>query len=162
MAVSAVPAGFHTVTPGLTCKNAAEAIDFYKKALGAVEVMRMASPDGRIMHAELKVGNSHVFLGDAWPGMTAAPTPNAAPSQSLYLYLENVDAAYEQAVAAGATGAMPVADMFWGDRMAKVIDPYGHHWTLATHVEDVAPDEMDRRSKEWMSQMAKAQAAGQG
>jgi PhnB protein len=162
MPVSAVPAGFHTLTPGLTCKNAATAIDFYKKAFGAVEVMRMASPDGRIMHAELKVGDSHLFLGDEWPGMTEAPTPGAAPSQSLYVYVENVDGVYDQAVAAGASGAMPIADMFWGDRMGKVIDPFGHHWTLATHVEDVEPAEMERRSLEWMSQMAsKAAAAGQ-
>lgn len=164
MAVSAIPTGFHSITPGLTCKNAAEAIDFYKKAFGATEVMRMDSPDGRIMHAELKIGDSHLFLGDEWPGMTAAPSAGASPSQSIYLYVENVDGVFEQAVAAGGTGAMPVADMFWGDRMGKVIDPFGHHWTLATHVEDVEPAEMERRSREWMAQMAgsKAQAAGQG
>jgi PhnB protein len=163
MPVSAIPGGFHTVTPGLTCKNAAAAIELYKKAFGATEIMRMPSPDGRIMHAELKIGDSHVFLADEYPGMSAAPTPGAAPSQSIHLYVKDVDSAYQKAVDAGCTGVMPVADMFWGDRFGKVIDPFGHHWNMATHTEDVAPAEMDRRAKEWMAQMAqKSQAAGKG
>ena len=164
MPVSAIPEGFHTVTSGLTCKNAAAAIDLYKKAFGATEISRMPSPDGRIMHAELKIGDSHLFLADEYPGMSAAPAPGAAPSHSLYLYVKDVDASYEKAVNAGCTGVMPVADMFWGDRFGKVVDPFGHHWNLATHTEDDAPAEMERRAKEWMPQMAqqKSQAAGQG
>ena len=164
MPVSAIPEGFHTITTGLTCKNAAAAIDLYKKAFAATEISRMPSPDGRIMHAELKIGDSHLFLADEYPGMSAAPTPGTAPSHSLYLYVKDVDASYQKAVDAGCTGVMPVADMFWGDRFGKVVDPFGHHWNLATHTEDVAPVEMERRAKEWMAQMAqqKSQAAGQG
>jgi len=163
MPVSAIPEGFHTITPGLTCKNAAAAIELYKKAFGATEISRMPSPDGRIMHAELKIGDSHLFLADEYPGMSAAPTPGAAPSQSLYLYVKDVDAAYQKAVNAGCTGVMPVADMFWGDRFGKVVDPFGHHWNMATHTEEVAPADMERRAKEWMAQMAqKSQAAGKG
>jgi len=161
MAAQAIPQGFHSITPGLTCKNAAEAIALYKKAFGATERSRMAGPDGRIMHAEIQIGDSMIFLADEFPGMSAAPAPGSLPSQSLYLYVADVDATYKQAVAAGCQAAMPVSDMFWGDRFGKVIDPYGHHWSLATHTEDVAPAEMERRSVEWMANMAKAKSAGQ-
>ena len=160
MPVQAIPEGFHTLTPGLTCKNASAAIDLYKRAFGAVERNRMASPDGRIVHAELQIGDSRMFLADEFPGVSAAPEQGQPPSLSMYLYVEDVDALYKKAVDAGCTGAMSVADMFWGDRFGKVIDPFGHHWNLATHTEDVAPAELERRSKEWMAQMAKAQAAG--
>ena len=159
MPVNAIPEGFHTITPGLTCKNAAAAIELYKKAFGATELSRMPSPDGRIMHAELKIGDSHLFLADEYPGMSAAPAPGSAPSQSLYLYVKDVDSAYEKAVEAGCTGVMPVADMFWGDRFGKVVDPFGHHWNMATHTEDVAPEEMEHRAKEWMAQMAQKSRA---
>ena len=162
MAVQAVPQGFHTVTPGLTCKDAAQAIELYKTAFGAIEHSRMAGPDGKIVHAEIQVGDSRIFLADEFPGMSAAPTEGSLPSQSIYLYVENVDSVYQQAVASGCKEGMPPADMFWGDRFGKVIDPFGHHWNLATHTEDVAPDEMERRSKEWMASMAaKAKSAGQ-
>ena len=162
MTVQAIPQGFHAITPGLTCKNAAEAIELYKKAFGATERSRMASPDGRIMHAELQIGDSMFFLGDEFPGMSAAPAAGSLPSQSLYVYVKDADATYKQALAAGCKEGMPIADMFWGDRMGKVIDPFGHHWTLATHVEDVAPAEMERRSNEWMAKMAGvAKSAGQ-
>jgi PhnB protein len=161
MAVKAIPQGFHTITPGLACKNAAQAIELYKKAFGATEKSRMASPDGKIMHAELQIGDSMLFLADEFPGMSAAPTPGALPSQSLYLYVEDVDSVFKQAIAAGCTEGMPVSDMFWGDRFGKVVDPFGHHWNLATHTEDVAPAEMERRGKEWMASMAKAKTAGQ-
>jgi len=162
MTVQAIPQGFHSLTAGLACKNAAQAIDLYKKAFGATEHSRMASPDGRIMHAELQIGDSMLFLADEFPGMTAAPAPGVLPAQSLYLYVKDVDATYQQAVAAGCQGAMPVQDMFWGDRFGKVVDPFGHHWNLATHVEDVAPAEMERRAKEWMAKMAgMAKSAGQ-
>ena len=162
MPVKAIPQGFHTITPGLICKNASAAIELYKKAFGAAEVNRMADPSGRIMHAELQIGDSRLFLSDEIPGMAMAPTAGAPPSQSLYLYVEDVDATYKRAVAAGCNEGMPVANMFWGDRFGKVVDPEGHHWNLATHVEDVEPAEMERRSQEWMKQMAqRAQAAGQ-
>ena len=158
MPVSAIPEGFHTVTPGLTCKNAAAAIELYKKAFGATEIMRMPSPDGRIMHAELKIGDSHLFLADEYAGMSAAPTPGAAPSQSLYLYVKDVDSAYQKAVDAGCTGAMPVADMFWGDRFGKLADPFGHEWAMATHKEDLSPEEIHKRGQAAMAAMCPEQS----
>jgi PhnB protein len=162
MTVQAIPQGFHSLTPGLTCKDAAKAIEVYKKAFGATERSRFAGPDGKIMHAELQIGDSMIFLADEFPGMSAAPTQGAPPSQAVYMYVPNVDATYDQAVAAGCQGAMPVSDMFWGDRFGKVIDPFGHHWNLATHTEDVAPAEMERRGKEWMAKMASmSKSAGQ-
>src|SRR5438445_1864573 len=162
MTVQAIPQGFHSVTPGLTCRNAAQAIELYKTAFGALERSRMASPDGKIMHAEIQIGDSMIFLADEYPGMSAAPSEGAPPSQAIYLYVQDVDSVYKQAVAAGCKEAMPVADMFWGDRFGKVVDPFGHHWNLATHIEDVAPAEMERRSMEWMAAMAsRANSAGQ-
>jgi PhnB protein len=157
--VRAVPEGFHTVTPYLTCKNAAQAIDYYKSVFGATEVMRMAGPDGKIGHAEIQIGNSRIMLGDEFPGMSCAPTPGAKNACGLFLYLEDVESSFNRAVAAGATVDMPLADQFWGDRYGKLTDPFGHNWGLAQHVEDVAPDEMMRRSAEWSAKMAKA--AGQ-
>jgi uncharacterized glyoxalase superfamily protein PhnB len=162
MTAQAIPQGFHSLTPGLTCKDTAKAIEVYKKAFGATERSRMAGPDGRIMHAELQIGDSMMFLADEFPGMSAAPAQGAPPSQSVYLYVPDVDATYDRALAAGCQGAMPVSDMFWGDRFGKVIDPFGHHWNLATHTEDVAPAEMERRAKEWMAKMASmSKSAGQ-
>lgn len=153
-----IPEGYHTVTPGLTCKNAAQAIEFYKKAFGAQEIMSMPSPDGKITHAEMRIGDSVIFVNDEFPGMCAAPS-RSVPSSSLFLYVANVDSTFDQAVAAGASPAMPVQDMFWGDRYGKVVDPFGHHWGIATHTEDVAPEEIDRRTKAYFASLAKA--AGQ-
>lgn len=158
--VSPIPPGFHSVSPALTCKDAARAIDFYKEAFGATEIMRMAGPGGSIGHAELRIGDSVLFVSDEFPGMSAAPTPGAIPSTYLFMYTEDVDATFKRALAAGATESMPVADMFWGDRYGKLTDPFGHTWGVATHVEDVAPDEMERRAAEWTASMAKAAAAG--
>ena len=160
--VRAVPEGYHNVTPYLTCKNTAKAIDFYKSVFGATEVMRMVGPDGKIGHAELKIGDSHVFLADEFPGMNSAPTPGVKNACGIFLYLENVDAAFNRATSAGATVDMPLANQFWGDRYGKITDPFGHQWGLSQHVEDVAPDEMKRRSEEWQAKMAKAAAAGHG
>jgi len=163
-AVRAVPEGFHTVTASITCKDAARAIEFYKKAFGAVERVRMASPDGQVNHAELQIGDSIIFMGDEFPGMTAAPAKGALPSGSIYLYVEDADSVFHQAVKAGCEESMPVTNMFWGDRYGKVIDPFGHHWGISTHVEDVSAEEMHRRAAEWMAQMSakpKASAAGQ-
>ncbi|MGH9704694.1 MAG: VOC family protein [Candidatus Acidiferrales bacterium] len=153
-AVKAIPEGYQTITPSITCRDAAKAIDFYKKAFGAQEIMRMGSPDGKIMHAELQLGNSRFMLNDEMPGMAAAPNPTATTSCSLFVYVSDVDSVFKQAVSAGAKVEMPVQDMFWGDRYGKVTDPFGHHWGLATHVEDVAPDEMERRSKAFMAKAA--------
>lgn len=160
--VSPIPQGFHSITPALTCKDAGRAIDFYKKAFGATETVCMAGPGGRIMHAELRIGDSVIFVSDEWPGMAAAPTPGAVPSSYIFLYSEDVDTVFNRAVAAGAKSSMPVSNMFWGDRYGKLTDPFGHTWGIATHVEDVAPEEMKRRSEEWTATMAKAAAASAG
>lgn len=157
--VRPIPEGYHSISPALTCKDAARAIDFYKKAFGATEIMRMAGPGGSVAHAELRIGDSVIFVSDEMPGMSAAPAPTATPSSYLFLYTEDVDSTFNRAVAAGATVAMPVSDMFWGDRFGKVTDPFGHSWGVATHVEDVAPEEMERRSAEWAATMAKGASA---
>jgi PhnB protein len=158
--VRAIPEGYHTITPYLTCKSSAEAIDFYKSVFGAKEIMRMAGPDGKIGHAEIQIGDSKVMLADEFPGMSAAPKPGTMNSSALFLYLENVDATFNRAVSAGAKVDMPLANQFWGDRYGKLTDPFGHQWALAQHVEDVSPDEMIRRQKEFAEKMAKSQAAG--
>jgi PhnB protein len=154
--VAAIPAGYHTLTPHLTCRGAARAIDFYKKAFGAKEKVRMANPDGSVMHAELQIGNSVFMLGD--PMMPNAESPSNAAG--LFIYSENTDKAFAKAIAAGATAEMPPADMFWGDRYAKLVDPFGHRWSIATHIEDVSPKEMKRRGQEYMAQMASQQQKG--
>ncbi|HKW56936.1 MAG TPA: VOC family protein [Candidatus Acidoferrum sp.] len=159
--VSPIPQGYHSITSALTCKNAEKAIDFYKQAFGATEIMRMAGPGGSIGHAELRIGDSVIFVSDEFPGMSAAPVSGALPASYLFLYTADVDATFERALAAGATESMPVTNMFWGDRYGKVTDPFGHTWGVATHVEDVAPAEMERRAAEWQANMAKAAAAGQ-
>jgi len=158
--VLAVPAGYHTVTPYLVCNGAADAIAFYKKAFGAQEIMRMPGPDGRLMHAEIKIGDSHVMIGDEAPQMGAtSPATLKGTTVHLFIYSQNVDKAFAQATAAGATVEMPPMDMFWGDRYCKLADPYGHKWSMATHIEDVSPKEMARRSAEAMAQQAKAASA---
>ena len=158
--VRAIPEGYHNVIPYLTCKNSAQAIDFYKSAFGAIEIMRMTTPDGKVSHAELKIGDSHVFLADEFPGMSTAPTPGVKNACGIFLYLENVDGAFNRAVTGGAKVDMPLENQFWGDRYGKITDPFGHSWGLAQHVEDVAPAEMEKRAKEWQAKMAKAAAAG--
>ena len=149
--------GYQTVTPNLTVRNGAEAIEFYKKAFGAEEIMRVPGPDGKsIMHAEIRVGTSRIMLGDEAPSMGClAPVTLGGPGGSLYVYVPDVDAAFKQAVAAGAKALMPVTDMFYGDRFGQVEDPSGHRWGLATHVEDLSPEEMARRQREFFASMAK-------
>ncbi len=152
--VSPIPQGYRTVTPQLTVRGAAEAINFYKRAFGARELMRMASPDGKVMHAELKVGDSVVFLGDEFPDMGCkSPQTLGGASGALHVYVPNVDAAFKRAVDAGAQVTMPVADMFWGDRYGKVRDPFGHEWGLATHKEDLTPAQTRKRAEEFFKQM---------
>lgn len=155
--VQAIPAGFHTVTPGLSVRGAAEALEFYKRAFGAREVMRMPGPDGKsIMHAEIRVGSSHIFLADEFPDMGCrSPQSLGGSTTALYLYVPNVDAAFKRAVEAGAQVKMPVMDMFWGDRFGRVADPFGHEWGLATHKEDLTPREIGKRAQAWFAQMPK-------
>ena len=151
-----VPEGYHTVTPALTVKHGAEAIEFYKRAFGAQEVMRMNNPDGKIMHAEIKVGDSRIMLNDEMPDMGClSPASVGGPTGSLYLYVPDVDAAFQRAVTAGAKVLMPVTDMFWGDRFGQVEDSSGHRWSLATHVEDLAPEEIAQRHREFLASVAK-------
>jgi PhnB protein len=151
--VKAQPASFHTITPQLTVRDAARAIDFYKRALGAREVARMASPDGKIMHAELRIGDSVFFLGDEFPeGGCRSPESLGGTSGALHVYVPNVDAAFKRAVDAGAQSRMPVADMFWGDRYGKIADPFGHEWGLATHKEDLTSAQQKKRAEEFFKQ----------
>jgi PhnB protein len=148
MAVKPVPEGYHTVTPYLSVDNAAEAIEYYKRAFGAKERGRMDAPGGTIGHAELEIGDSLVMLSDALPQFaTRPPKELGGTSVSVMLYVEDVDAVVKRAVDAGATIEMDVADQFWGDRFGVVQDPYGHLWSIATHVEDVPPEEMAERAK---------------
>ena len=147
--VKPIPEGMHSLTPHLICANASEAIAFYKKAFGATELFRMASPDGKIGHAQIKIGDSVVMLTDEAPQRNAlGPKSLKGTPVSLYLYVENADKSFEQAVAAGATAVMPLADMFWGDRWGLVEDPFGHQWHIAAHTRDVSAEEMQRAMKE--------------
>jgi len=156
MPVKPIPDGYHTVTPYLYIKDATRAIDFYKKAFGAVEIMRMPGPEGKgIGHAELKIGDSFIYMADEWPGTSlSSPEKLGGTTVSIHLYVKDADALFKQAVAAGAKVEMPLTDMFWGDRFGKVMDPFGHSWSIATHKEDVPPDEMARRGAEAMKQMS--------
>jgi PhnB protein len=146
MAVKPIPDGYHTVTPYLIVKGAAAAIDFYKRAFGAVELMRMESPDGRVGHAEIKIGDSPVMLADEHPEIGAmSPQTLGGSAVHLAVYITDVDARFKQAIAAGGKEARPVRDQFYGDRSGTLVDPFGHQWTLATHMEDVSHEEMCRR-----------------
>jgi len=147
-----VPVGYHTVTPHLVVRDGNKAIDFYKAAFGAKELMRMPGPGGAIMHAELKVGDSRIMLADEWPqGPKSASSLGGSPVV-VSLYVTNADAVYERAVKAGAKVLMPLGDAFWGDRYGQVQDPFGHIWSVATHKEDVTPKEMARRAAAFMAQ----------
>lgn len=149
--VKAVPEGYRTVTPYLYVRGAAKAIDFYTRAFGAVERFRMPGPNQAIMHAELQIGDSMLMLSDENPKMEAmSPQALGGCPGSIFLYVEDVDAWFARATAAGAKAKMPPTDMFWGDRFCALVDPYGHHWGIATHKEDVTPEEMARRGKEVM------------
>lgn len=146
MAVAPIPAGYHSVTPYLIVRGAAEAISFYCRAFGARELMRLDSPDGRVGHAEIEIGDSRVMLADEFPEMGArSPESFGGSPVNLLVYVDDVDALAEQAVAAGARLVQAVKDQFYGDRSCLLSDPFGHSWTLATHVEDVSPEEITRR-----------------
>lgn len=155
--INPIPEGYHTITPYLCIKGAADALEFYKKAFGAEERCRMPGADGKsVMHAEIKIGDSLVMLSDECPGMGGnSPATLGGTTGSLNIYVNDVDAAFNRAVAAGASAIMPPANMFWGDRFCKIRDPFGHEWSIATHVEDVPPQEMPQRAAEAMKQWSK-------
>jgi PhnB protein len=153
MAVQPIPQGYHTATPYLIVKDAARALEFYKQAFGAVEMMRFADPGGKVGHAEIKVGDSVIMLADEFPDMGfRSPQSLGGSPVGILLYVDNVDQRFNQALAAGATVSRPVKDQFYGDRSGTLTDPFGHVWTLATHVEDVSLEEVSRRFESQMKQ----------
>jgi PhnB protein len=159
--VNAIPPGYHSITPYLVVNEASRAIEFYKQAFGAKETVRMGGPGGKVGHAELKIGDSMLMLSDEMPGSgTRSPQSLGGSPVSIFMYVESVDSVFNQAVKAGVKADMPPQDMFWGDRFGKLTDPFGHSWAIATHIEDVAPQEMEKRAQAAMAQMA--QGAGQG
>ncbi len=154
--VKPIPEGYHSLTPSLVVDNAAGAIEWYKKALGAEEMYRMPGPDGKtIVHAEIRIGDSILMLSDEYP-QSGIKSPKAlgATTSGLMLYVDDVDAAFNRAVAAGATVRHPVSDMFWGDRMGNLTDPFGHSWSIATHKEDLTPAQIEERGREFLKKMA--------
>jgi PhnB protein len=155
MAVQPIPEGYKTVSPYLAVDDAEKAIEYYKKAFGAEETVRMNGPDGRIGHAELKIGDSHLMLSDPFPqSSTKPPTELGGTSVSIFMYVEDVDAVVQKAVDQGATVTMEVEDQFWGDRFGSITDPFGHNWSIATHIEDLTPEEIEERGKAAMAAMA--------
>ena len=154
-AVKPIPEGYHNVTPYLFVRSAASAIEFYKSIFAATEIMRMAGPNGKIMHAELKIGDSIVMLADENP-QTGVMSPQTIGgfSVGLHVYIENVDAVIKKAVESGAKLLRPIKNQFYGDRSGSLLDPFGHMWSVATHVEDVSPEEMRKRMTAAMSQTA--------
>jgi PhnB protein len=150
-----VPEGYNTVTPYLAVEDAAAAIEYYKKAFGAKERVRMDAPDGKIGHAEIEIGDSIVMLSDPFPqASTKPPKELGGTSASVFLYVEDVDSVVQDAIDAGATVTMPIENQFWGDRFGSITDPFGHLWSIATHVEDVPPEEMAERAKAAMAAMS--------
>ena len=151
MPVKPIPEGYHSVTPYLIVKGAAAAIDFYKRAFSATEIMRLGAPGGKIGHAEIQIGDSRIMLADEHPEMNAsAPQSPGSSGVGICLYVEDVDTMVAQAIGAGAKVQRPLQDQFYGDRSATLEDPFGHVWTVATHIEDVSPDEIHRRMEEMM------------
>jgi PhnB protein len=154
MPAQPIPEGYHTVTPYLAVDDAARAIAYYKEAFGAKEGVRMDGPNGMVAHAELEIGDSHVMLSDPFPqASTKPPKELGGTSVSIMMYVEDVDGVVKQAVDAGGTVLMEVADQFWGDRLGTVQDPFGHSWSIGTHVEDLTPEEIAERAKAAMAEM---------
>jgi PhnB protein len=152
MATKPIPEGYHALTPYLAVDDAARAIEYYKEAFGAKERGRMGAPDGKISHAELEIGDSLIMLSDSFPqSSTRPPSELSGTSASVFMYVEDVDAVVKRAVDAGASITMEVADQFWGDRFGAVTDPFGHVWSIATHIEDLTPDEIAERGKAAMA-----------
>jgi uncharacterized glyoxalase superfamily protein PhnB len=151
----AIPRGYHTVTPSLVVAGAAKALDFYKQAFGAEEISRFPGPDGSLMHAEFRIGDSVIMMGDEMPDQGGGRGPKAIGGTpvSFFIYTEGVDTAWKRAVDAGAKTVMPLADQFWGDRTGCLEDPFGHRWWLAQHIKDMTPEEMQRAAESFFSQM---------
>ena len=150
------PKGYHTVTPSLFVAGATKALEFYKKALGAEELMRFEGPDGKIMHSEIKVGDSIVMLADEMPEYGGkGPKSIGGTPVSFFVYGENVDAAWKRALDAGAKEIQPLADQFWGDRTGCLEDPFGHHWWLAQHIEDLTPEQIRKNAEAFFAQPAR-------
>jgi uncharacterized glyoxalase superfamily protein PhnB len=147
-----IPEGMHTITPHVVVNGAAKAIDFYKRAFGAEELGRFPTPDGKIMHAAVRIGDSVLFMADEFPDMggSKAPAPGQSPV-TLHLYVEDVDSVFNRATTAGAAVKMPIMDAFWGDRYGQITDPFGHTWSLATHKEDLSAEEMRRRGEQFFA-----------
>jgi uncharacterized glyoxalase superfamily protein PhnB len=160
MAKKSPPAGYHSITPALVVRDAPKAIDFYKEAFGAEEIARMPGPDGKIMHAEIKIGDSIIMLGEENPqwGALSPKSTNGSPG-SLHIYVDDADAVYARALRAGAQTKMPLEDAFWGDRYGKVTDPFGHEWGIATRQKDLTPEQMQKAGEEWMAKFAQGQGA---
>jgi PhnB protein len=153
----AIPKGFHTVTPSIVVAGAAKALDFYKQAFGAEELSRFPGPDGTIMHAEIRIGDSVIMMGDEMPEQGGrGPKSIGGTPVSFFVYGDNVDAAWKRAVDAGAKEIMPLADQFWGDRTGCLEDPFGHKWWLAQHIQDLTPEELQRNADSFFSQMQSA------
>jgi uncharacterized glyoxalase superfamily protein PhnB len=145
--VKPVPEGYHTITPHIIVRNAGQALEFYKQAFAAEEQFRMPGPDGRVMHAELRIGDSNLMLCEECPEMGArSPEALTGSPVTLHIYTKDADAAIDRAVKAGATITMPAENAFWGDRYGRVRDPFGHEWSIATHIEDLTPEEIDQRA----------------
>ena len=147
--VRPIPEGYHGLTPTLVVNDAAAAIDFYRRAFGAIELFRMPAPDGqKLWHAEIQIGDSRLMLSDEFPEMCGTQSPKALGGSpvGIHLYVEDADATVQRAVDAGASVVMPLTDMFWGDRFGGIVDPFGHRWSIATHVEDVSEEEIARRA----------------
>ena len=154
MTVRPIPEGYHSVTPYLVVDGAESAIDFYRRAFGAVEHMRLPMGD-RIGHAEIKIGDSYVMLADEFPDMgILGPKSRGGPTSSLMIYVEDVDAVFARAIAEGATEERAPEDQFWGDRMGTLVDPFGHRWSIATHKEDLSEEETQRRMEEWTAKQS--------
>jgi len=157
MSVQAIPKDYHTITPYMTVRDAARAIEFYKQAFGAKERGVMKGPDGKVMHAELVIGDSIIMLADEFPEFgSLSPQGTGGSGTGLHIYIEDVDSAFDRAVKAGATVEMPVDDMFWGDRYGKLRDPFGHKWSIATHKADLSAEEMKKGMDETMAKMPKS------
>lgn len=157
MPAKAIPDGYHSVTPYLTVRDAGRAIEFYKQAFGAKEKGAMKGPDGKIMHAELIIGDSIIMLADEFPEFgSLSPQSIGGSPAGLHIYTEDVDAAFDRAVKAGANVEMPVADMFWGDRYGKLRDPFGHKWSIGTHKADLSMDEIEKAQEEFMAKLPKS------
>ena len=149
-----IPDGFHTLTPHLTVTDATKAIEFYRKALGAQEIERHMTPDGKsVMHAQLKIGNSMLMLGNEFPPTCLSPKSRGGTTVPLYLYVDNADAAFDRAVKAGCTVKMPMTDQFWGDRCGQIEDPFGHQWSIATHKQDLTKEQIAAGAKTFFEKM---------